>query len=303
MRRTATYHARVGPDPGAESSGASARPRRRRRLSRTLSRSRFRDYRTLLRTALTEDYAVVSLEAFLAGAVPPGGERVLILRHDVDQHPASALAMAAIERELGLRSTWYLRWRAADPGVVEALLATGGEIGLHYETLTRRVLADGLGPDDDLEGLLDPCRAELRGEIAAFSELFGPIRGVSAHGDTRAPWARNLRLLDGEDLAGYGVQFDANLAMRRHALAIWLTDRSTADGSWNEHHEPLALLRDGVSPIQCLTHPNNWAGGPRLWLDRALAAALPAARPGARLRIRRSRSDRPAQPSAASGAS
>jgi hypothetical protein len=271
-------------------------------LSRTFSRSRFRDYRTLLRTALARRYTVLSLEDFLTRD-GVAGERVLILRHDVDQHPASALAMAAIERELNVRSTWYLRWRTADPGVIETLRGAGGEIGLHYETLTRRVLAEGISGPSDLDPLLPPCRRELRDEIAAFAQLFGPIRSVCGHGDTRVPGVRNLRLLEGEDLADYGVRFDANLALRRHSLAVWLTDRSAAEGSWNEGHEPLRLLADGVSPIQCLTHPNNWVGGAQLWLDRGLTAALPAARPGARLRIQRSRSDRPAQLSSANSAS
>jgi hypothetical protein len=99
------------------------------------------------------------------------------------------------------------------------------------------------------------------------------------------------------------VRFDANLALRGHPLAVWLTDRSAAQGSWSDQHDPIALLRSGVSPIQCLTHPNNWVGGPHLWLDRGLAAALPSGRPGARLRIGRTRSDRPAQPNTAISAS
>lgn len=271
-----------------------ARGRRAPRGRRTLSVSRFREYRSLLRAALSHGYAVVSLEAFLRGDARDA-ERVLILRHDVDRHPRSALTMVDMEADLGVRSTWYLRWRTADPGIIATLRDAGGEVGLHYETLTRRVRADGLEPGADIAPLLEPCRAELREEIAAFGALFGPCQSVCAHGDTRVPGVRNLTLLEREDLSAYGVRFDANLALRRHAIAIWLTDRSLAEGGWNEGHEPLKQLERAATPILCLTHPNNWVGSVGLWLDRGLAAGLPSPAPGARARIRRSRSDRPAR--------
>lgn len=263
-------------------------------LSRTLSRDRFRDYQGLLRAALSLDYRVVALEDFLFDPAARTGDRILILRHDVDQHPASALAAADIERRLGVRSTWYLRWRTADPGVVSALRAAGGTIGLHYETLTRRVLAERLAPGTDLTPLLPGAREELREEVRAFQDAFGPVRSLCAHGDSRVPWARNLTLLEGEDPADFGVRADANLEMRRHALAVWLTDRSAAEGSWNDGHDPLALLQAGCSPIQCLTHPNNWVSGAALWRDRLLAGVLPEPAPGRSARLPRTRGDRPA---------
>jgi len=282
----------VGSGPGQQSNGGPTPDRARRRLARTLARDRFRDYEGLLRAALSHEYRVVSLEDFLFDPAARMGERILILRHDVDQHPASALVAARIERRLELRSTWYVRWRTADPAVIEALRAAGGSVGFHYETLTRRVLDGGFDRRAGLDALLEDTRRELRTEIATFQELFGPLRSVCAHGDTRVPWASNLWLLEGEDVARYGVRDDANLGMRRYDLGAWLTDRSADDGAWSDGLDPLALLRQGVSPIQCLTHPNNWISGVALWRDRLLAASLQVPRPGARTRVTRTRSDR-----------
>jgi len=264
---------------------------RRRRLSRTLSRSRFWAYRSILQTAIGAGYEPVPLERFLDDPAVRELPRVFILRHDVDQHPASALEMSAIERSLGVTSTWYLRWRTADPDVIGQLRAAGGEIGLHYETLTRRVLKQRRAPDSDVSDLLEPCREELAGEIVAFRERFGALRSICAHGDTRAPWVRNLELVEGQPVEQFGVVHDANLAMRRHALGAWLTDRSSAEGSWGDGLDPYVLVRDGVSPIQCLTHPNNWVSGPGLWCDRVLSAVLPRVTPGAPARVTRTRSD------------
>ena len=237
----------MGSGPGQQSNGGPTPDRARRRLSRTLTRDRFRDYEGLLRAALSHGYRVVSLEDFLFDPAARMGQRILILRHDVDQHPASALVAARIERRLDLRSTWYMRWRTADPSVIDALRAAGGSVGLHYETLTRRVLDGGFDRRAGLDALLeDTRRGAARARSRPSQELFGPLRSVCAHGDTRVPWASNLWLLEGEDLAALrrarGRQPRACAAM---TLGAWLTDRSAADGCWSDGLDPLALLRRG----------------------------------------------------------
>jgi hypothetical protein len=201
---------------------------------------------------------------------------VLLLRHDVDQDPRAAIPIADIERDLGLISTWYFRWRTASGTLIAELRRRGASVGLHYETLTRQALLREQVPERELPRLVGAARHVLRGEIAAFASRYGPVRSVCPHGDSRIPEIRNADLLLGEDWSSYGVELDAHLAMRRHALGAWLTDRSAAEGGWREGIEPAQLLADEVTPILCLVHPNNWVSGAGLWIDRVLAAALPA---------------------------
>jgi hypothetical protein len=260
----------------------------RGRLSRTLSRARWDEYRRLLRAAQAHGYRIQALEDWVRQG-SDDGERELILRHDVDQHPRSALVMAAIEAEVGARSTWYFRWRTAHPEVVRRLRAQGFGVGLHYETLTRRALRGENGGDSAIA----TARGELRREIAAFQERFGPIRSVCPHGDSRAPHVSNAELMRGCDPSEFGIEFDGNEAMRGRGLAFWLTDRSSPQGGWKDGVDPHALLADGVSPLLCLTHPNNWASGPSLWADRLLAAALPAPAPETGSRLIRTGRDEP----------
>ena len=258
------------------------------RLARTLSRARWDEYRRLLRAAQAHGYRLHALEDWVRDGSDED-EPALILRHDVDQHPRSALVMAAIETEVGARSTWYFRWRTAHPEVVRRLRAQGFGVGLHYETLSRLALRGGNGGDSALA----TARAELRREIAAFQALFGPIRSVCPHGDSRAPGVSNAELMRGCDPSELGVEFDGNEAMRGRGLAYWLTDRSSPHGGWKDGVDPHQLLADGVSPLLCLTHPNNWASGASLWADRLLAAALPAPAPETGSRLIRTGRDEP----------
>jgi hypothetical protein len=273
---------------------SSSRPARtRRRLSRTLARGRWAEYRELLRIALEQGYAVLSLEEWLQNPAMAQDRPRMLLRHDVDQHPASALRMAGIERELGVRSTWYFRWRTANPHVIEALAAEGHAVGLHYETLTRELLRRGLGAED-APTLIPQARELLHAELKAFGERFGgprgehvgqprgerfgqplrPVRSACPHGDTRMPGVHNGVLLLGEEWSRYGLEWDANAAMREHPLDVWLTDRSAAEGHWKEGLDPIDLLVDRRSPILAVVHPNNWVSGLALWWDRALPGAL-----------------------------
>jgi hypothetical protein len=254
-----------------DSGPARVRPR----LSRTFSRSRWPEFGRFLRAAQENGYRIVSLEDWVSDGQPIEGEPTLILRHDVDQHPRSALRMAAIESKLGLRSSWYFRWRTAHPAVVHSLKEDGFQVGLHYETMSRVALERGLHgePTDEL---IESCRGQLRSELATFERLFGPCRSAVPHGDSRVPEVHNALLLKGEDCSEYGIEYDGNEVMRGHDLALWLTDRIAAEGGWMEGIDPLEMLASRASPILTVTHPNNWASGPGLWFDRMLGAVLPS---------------------------
>lgn len=247
----------------------------RPRLSRTLARARWGEYRTVLDHALRRGYSVLGVEQWVIGEAPVDGP-LLVLRHDVDQHPRSALAMARVEHELGIRSAWYFRWRTADPGTIAALREQGCAVGLHYETLSRLALERGIADPVEIAALVPEARRRLRREVAAFACLHGPIRSICPHGDSRIGQARNASLVEGLDPAGLGVEFDVNQAMRGRGLGHWLTDRAQSEGGWAEGPRPAQLFDGEVSPILCVVHPNNWSSGPSLWLDRALAAVLPA---------------------------
>jgi len=231
--------------------------------------SRWRAYRDLLTAALDRGYSVVGLDDWVASN-GSAEEPCLILRHDVDQQPASALRMAAIETELGVRATWYFRWRTAQPRVIERI-AANVPIGLHYETLTRAALAGGVRrPTPEL---VERCRDTLRSEVTAFGSRFGPIRSICPHGDTRAPGVHNHLLLRDQEPASFGVAFDGNEVMRGRPLGAWLTDRR-GGSRWKGAGDPVELFDARVTPIFAVVHPNNWTSRIHAGADRTVAATL-----------------------------
>jgi hypothetical protein len=275
----------VAVDAAPEAPPRSVGPTRRR-LSRTFSRSRWKEYEDLLSYALAAGYRVLPLEEWLLA--PTDHEALLLLRHDVDQAPNSALTMSDVEQRLGVRSSWYFRWRTADARVLKELRLRGSTIGFHYETLSRRMMQSPHQGD----AAIGSCREELRMEIAQFSACFGAVRSVCAHGDTRVPGVRNMDLLEGQDPKDFGIELDVDRMLREMPLGAWLTDRSRAEGRWKPGMNPQTLVDQRSSPLLCLTHPNNWISGPGLWKDRILSSLLPASR-GRRVRLIRTGSDTP----------
>lgn len=210
---------------------------------------------------------MIGVEAWLAQPDAAAERPLMLIRHDVDQHPSSALRMAAIENELGVRSSWYFRWRTAHAAVVSDIRDAGHSVGLHYETLTRLALERGLGASGAGE-LLAEAREVLAVELASFAERFGPARSACPHGDTRVPGLHNGVLLRGEELGRYGIEWDANDAVGARGVDLWLTDRSRAEGGWRDRLDPVDQVVDRRSPLLIVVHPNNWVSGAGLWWDR-----------------------------------
>lgn len=230
----------------------------------------------LLGAVLEHGWISVDLERWIA--MDGVGGRIVIVRHDVDQHPATAVRMARIDARHGVKGTWYFRWRTASPQAIEAIRELGGTIGFHYETLTRVARHGRLSPEAIGEDEIQRARSELKQEIRLFQQRFGPIRSICAHGDTRVQGVSNQVLAKELDPREVGV-FDANEALSRYRLGLWMTDRAASDGRWKDGIDPVRVLRESQDPILCLTHPNNWCSGLSLWSDRLRAALLPTPGP------------------------
>lgn len=65
--------------------------------------------------------------------------KYIILRHDVDRKPGNALRMAEIEKEFGIRSTYYFRMQrnTFKPEIIRQIVNMSHEVGYHYETLDK----------------------------------------------------------------------------------------------------------------------------------------------------------------------
>lgn len=78
------------------------------------------------------------------------GQKLVILRHDVDARPQNSLKLAYLEHSLGIHGTYYFRMpNTFHVSIIREIAALGHEIGYHYETMAT-VGNDGIKRQRDL---------------------------------------------------------------------------------------------------------------------------------------------------------
>ena len=88
-------------------------------------------YKILLLALQSEGYYFQTFREFLTSPL----QKTIVLRHDVDLLPYNSLEVAQIEKDLGIKSSYYFRivpesWNLDVMGQIPKL---GHEIGYHYE--------------------------------------------------------------------------------------------------------------------------------------------------------------------------
>ena len=117
--------------------------------------------------------------------------RCVILRHDIDNSPEQALALARVEREMGVHSTYFVLLRSefytvAARRCLETLgqiQALGHELGLHFDEKAYP------------EAGIDETAAHILRERDMLSALLGtPVTSVSMHRPSQATLDADLQI-------------------------------------------------------------------------------------------------------------
>lgn len=173
------------------------------------------------------------------------GGKIAHLRHDIDYSPAWAADFARIDAELGVRAMFCFQLRSPlynlasrqCRAAVEAVLASGHSIGLHFT-----IVGLAGASEAELARAIDEDLAAARALVPAISPVF------SWHNPSLFPGLVE-RLLD----------FDApgliNLYGRR-----WVRDmRYFSDSNWRYTiAEWQKIARAGHDRVQLLFHPFQW---------------------------------------------
>jgi hypothetical protein len=236
-------------------------------LQLILRRSRLRVYADIVKTAQRKGYRIVSLEDwcenFMDSSAHLPQNKTLILRHDVDHMPSSALAIAKIESQYLVKSTFYFRWSTADKKVIDDIVKLNGEIGFHYETLSRYALVNGLDRPERIDDLtMTTCKAKLKKEIELFKNYFGNIKSIVHHGD--AVWkkinAKNSDIIRNAKPEEFGIKYLVTEEYLAHAIDVWVSESTlTSVVDAIAQNQPVILFN---------SHPQYWVSGFAYLLNR-----------------------------------
>src|SRR3954449_13437017 len=225
--------------------------------------SRLTLYRALVETALDSGYEILSIEALsqrVHGLGLDPSKRYLALRHDVDTDAGTASAMWRIDRDLGVRSSYYFRLSTVSPALMHDVAFGGGEASYHYEELATIAKRRGVRTAAELEAHLPEAQAEFGRNLEGLRSSTGlAMRVVSAHGDfvNRRLGVANWALL--ADPA-FRAQVDIDAEAYDRELIGTFTSQFTDvphPRYWSPA-DPLEQIRAGDSVVFVLVHPRHW---------------------------------------------
>ncbi len=224
-------------------------------------------YRDLCRALVEAGYRSYTFGEYYQSITAGEGAR-LFLRHDVDFRIPTALDLAEIEVEHGLKATYFFRLvdSAFNPDVIKRIADLGMEVGYHYEALDR---AKG-----DYERAIEIVKEDLR-----KLREFGPVKSMAMHGNPLTPYD-NRDLWKQYDYREFGIEVAAYFSLD-YSKIRYFTDTGR---NWDEtrgnlydtvsHSAGVKLtntkslikhLREEVADTCILTHPNRWSSNPLYW--------------------------------------
>jgi hypothetical protein len=194
------------------------------------------EYRDCLELANISGYRFAGFDETLAEPDSPA----IFLRHDIDYAPRFIPAMAGIEFEMGVRSTYCVQvaspWYSVDTGanhaVIQSVIDQGHWLGLHFDAST--IASD-----------VEVCERVVA-ESSRLGDMFGvPVRVVSFHNPGRRP-IDHLELPDGL-IHTYAPRFFRDVG--------YVSD---SNQDWRGKNLRQILARREYVRLQLLIHPFWW---------------------------------------------
>ena len=225
-------------------------------------------YKQLISTLQFQGYFFQTFEEYIKNSKG----KVIILRHDVDRLPGNALVIARIEKESGIKASYYFRIvkESYDENVIRQIAEMGHEIGYHYENLSEISKEKRVTSKEELYELsIDDFRLNLE----KMRKLY-PVKTICMHGSPLSKWD-NRDLWKRYDYRDFGiiaepyfdVDFDevfyitdAGRAWNNENVSIRDKVKSQFKYNINSTADIMNLIQSENAPdkIMLNVHPHRW---------------------------------------------
>lgn len=220
------------------------------------------EYRAILSSARQKGYAFLTLREFMLATHKPSGP-FIILRHDIDSDPRTALRFAEIEESLGVRASYFFRLKTWQPPILNLLHRRGHEAGYHMEELTSHAVRHHLKKKQMILNALPQIKREFAANLARLRQTLDfPLDAVAAHGDFTYPvldLGNRLVLKDEALRRKLGILYEA---YDEELMAAYQNHVSDKPAPWNFHPAPPQEYIARGDDLLFLSHPRWWQPRP-----------------------------------------
>jgi hypothetical protein len=234
-------------------------------------------FQKLIETLLGAGYRFVTFERYLSRSDVPG--KIIMMRHDIDRRPGNALVMAQLEKELGVKASYYSRIieKSFDTGIIKQIAEMGHEIGYHYEDLTLS------------KGNIDKALESFKNNLNRLSQIV-PVKTICMHGSPLSRWD-NREIWKKYSYKDFGIMgepyFDIDFTK-----VFYLTDtgrcwngekkniRDRVNGCYNIHFKTTRELIENISAgsfpgrVMFNIHSQRWDNRFYPWVSELIGQNL-----------------------------
>lgn len=219
-------------------------------------------YKQLLDQLIEAGYHFQTFSEFLKSPA----EKVIMLRHDVDDKKLNSLHFAEIQNRAGVKGSYYFRMvpQSYDEEVIRKIAALGHEIGYHYEDLDLVSSKSGVRRSKlKEEDLYEPAIQLFKENLEKLRTLY-PVQTICMHGsprsrfDNKAVWKKyNYRDygIIGEpyfDIDFSEVYYVTDTGRRWDGDKVSVRDKVDNSGI---NGQPLKFNDSGKLPVNSNQHP------------------------------------------------
>jgi hypothetical protein len=228
--------------------------------------SRLSEYNELLELLMSNSYVCLTIREFasrFSRTTRVSGDRIALLRHDVDSDVKTARAMFDLERKLGIQSSYYFRLNTVDIPFMRELEAHGSEAGYHYEEIATFAKCTGIRTREGISARISEVQQLFQANLGRLRETTGlPIQTIAAHGDfaNRALRMTNYELLDASVRKNASIQAEAYDEALESRFTLRVSDFSPP--LWWNPYDPKPHIRKGAEVVHLLLHPSQWRADP-----------------------------------------
>jgi hypothetical protein len=182
-------------------------------------------------------------------------DRCVVIRHDVDRKPGNALVIAKIEKDAGIKASYYFRMvkESYDENIIRQIMDMGHEIGYHYENLSEiskqkreirkqnrenRNEERGKREKEFRDKLLELAIEKFELNLRRLRKLY-PVKTICMHGSPLSKYD-NKKMWEKYDYKDYGIIADPSFDIDYNEV-FYITDTGR---SWNKS---IASIRDKVN--------------------------------------------------------
>lgn len=230
-----------------------------------LKNNRINYYFQILQFVKNNDYNIGGIANFISNR---GKDNFMILRHDIDEPNIGVLEMLEAEKKLGISSSWYFRWKTANPKTIEKIKVSGGEVGLHFETLGAICEKKNISKPEQLnQKIITEAREILEKEIIDFRKIFKvPCLTIASHGH---PYNHKIKMTNHEILTDnfcneLGIIAEAYQSTILDKIDCYISDgKPHQNYGWKYRISLEQAVEKKIKIIYFLSHPNLWKFTPK----------------------------------------